>query len=404
MMIAAIATTSCKDILGKLTGKGDGEGDGTTVDKPGTSAKTTRAQAESGCALPSGGVTASFRVPAGCTVDVERDVAVDKDAVLTIERGARLRFKPGAGLVVRRGGLVAMGTEKEPVVFTSANAVPAKGDWDGIRFENNVAAGTALDRVVIEYAGKAGAYGKGAITFWGDSPPGRVAITNSVLRNNGQRGVENKQAKASFAKFEGNELADNDGTSLLLHPNVIGSIGSSNKIAEPVRVAQGQVNTSATWPKIGQPYVIEGELSIQGAGAASVLTLPEGAVLKFGTGVRLDIGEGAGGGLVAKGVTFTSADPTPAPGAWTGIMVHPKTSSTMVDNATVEYAGRPGGYGKGALTFWGTKPADLSSFEVKNTVFRNNKGAAVWARGGCGALEAPPANNRSEGVPLCVSK
>lgn len=107
---------------------------------------------------------------------------------------------------MRRGALVAVGTEKEPITFTSSSATPAAGDWDGVRFEADVAAGTTLERVVIEHAGKAGGYDKGAITFWGSSSPGRVAITNRVIRNNGQRAVDNRQPKATFAKFENNEL------------------------------------------------------------------------------------------------------------------------------------------------------------------------------------------------------
>lgn len=59
--------------------------------------------------------------------------------------------------------------------------------------------------------------------------------------------------------------------------------------------------------------------------------------MKIGSGVRVDIGEGAGGGVVAK---------VPAPGAWVGLLIYPTvltpiavdTDATEGEDATARAA------------------------------------------------------------------
>jgi len=81
--------------------------------------------------------------------------------VLTLEAGVALRFDPGeSGLVIgegsARGALVAQGTPTAPVVFTSAAASPAAGDWSGIVLDTIPdPAANLLDHVRIEYGGGA---------------------------------------------------------------------------------------------------------------------------------------------------------------------------------------------------------------------------------------------------------
>ncbi|NOK33046.1 hypothetical protein HMI49_07535 [Corallococcus exercitus] len=78
----------------------------------------------------------------------------DTAATLTIEAGAELRFDPGSRLLVYDGksALIAAGTPTAPVVFTSAKATPAAGDWAGIRFEGTNPA-DRLEFIRVRYAG-----------------------------------------------------------------------------------------------------------------------------------------------------------------------------------------------------------------------------------------------------------
>jgi len=66
---------------------------------------------------------------------VEGVVAVAPQATLSIEPGTVVRFRrkgAQAPLLVVQGRIVAAGTRKTPVLFSSTFATPAPGDWQGI--------------------------------------------------------------------------------------------------------------------------------------------------------------------------------------------------------------------------------------------------------------------------------
>ena len=85
-------------------------------------------------------------------------------AVLTIEPGVVVQFAPGGSLKIdptggsnsaaARGALVALGTQKEPIIFTSdKGSAAAAGDWVGITFGGTINPQTAMQLVRVEYAG-----------------------------------------------------------------------------------------------------------------------------------------------------------------------------------------------------------------------------------------------------------
>lgn len=81
-------------------------------------------------------------------------------AVLTIEPGVVWKFKKGTGELSvdpsstpSTGVLIARGTAEKPIVFTSAEATPAAGDWLGIWMGGDDPR-NSLDFVRIEYAGR----------------------------------------------------------------------------------------------------------------------------------------------------------------------------------------------------------------------------------------------------------
>src|SRR5690349_21987375 len=64
-------------------------------------------------------------------------VYVDAGVTLTVEKGATVKGAYAgtntAALIVKRGAkLMAVGTQTEPIVFTSASPTPTSGDWGGI--------------------------------------------------------------------------------------------------------------------------------------------------------------------------------------------------------------------------------------------------------------------------------
>ncbi|MBI1948329.1 MAG: hypothetical protein HYS27_21760 [Deltaproteobacteria bacterium] len=135
--------------------------------------------------------------------------AVDGVATLTIEAGVTLRFKRGAVLHVEqatstddpaRGALIARGTEDAPIVFTSAEASPAPGDWLGIWYGLAPSATNVIDYARVEYAGGASVSGSDSCV----DPPevvndaairvrGPVAasfVTNTTIANSASNGID----------------------------------------------------------------------------------------------------------------------------------------------------------------------------------------------------------------------
>jgi len=367
-----------------------------TGEKPATPAATPAATPTAGCVLAAK-VSADVTITRGCTVPVKESVTVDDGASLTIEPGAKLLFEPDTYLWITKGKLVARGTAEAPITFTSAAKTPAASDWIGFFFDENASAGNVLDHAVVEYAGKASSGGAGGITIRGGAA-GRISITNSTIRKNEQSGVTNANDKTTFAKFEGNTLAENGGTSLKLRANVLGSIGAGNKLGDPVHV-EGNVTVSQAWPALDVPIVVDGVVGVGGEKSAAILTLAEKTTLKFTTGQYLWVGTEQGGGLVAKGVTFTSANTPATAGDWIGIFLDAKTTGTVLDGCTIEYAGRAESGGGGAITFRGLK---ADGAKISGAVMKNNKQAGfAGLEGDCGDLVKPESSNKSEGAPIC---
>ena len=118
----------------------------------------------------------------------------DPAPLLTIEPGVTVRFGPEGKLYVARGALSAVGTEDEPITFTSAAAEPAAGDWWGVYFIDSPDERSQLAHVVVEYAGGLSQTGSNsciyddnlnpdaAIRFLGEDPPAGQIVTNTTIR------------------------------------------------------------------------------------------------------------------------------------------------------------------------------------------------------------------------------
>jgi hypothetical protein len=122
--------------------------------------------------------------------------------LLTIEAGAKLRFEKEARLEVASGALSAIGTADKPIVFESAAATPAPGDWVGIVIRGTPDPRNAIKFAKISHAGgpsQVSSYdcpspanssfaNEGAILFIGGQPaPGVVA--NTTIENSAGDGI-----------------------------------------------------------------------------------------------------------------------------------------------------------------------------------------------------------------------
>ncbi len=394
------STTSGGSGQNASNGNGSGGNTGSSGNGPSATGETKTGQATAGCEIPTT-ITADFTMKKGCTVSIKDSIHVQEGATLTIEEGVKMSFETDQYLWVDYGKLVVQGTDAAPVLFTSNNKSPAAGDWQGIGFAEKVSAGTVLDHLIIEYAGSKVNSSRAAIHLDNMRNTGRVAITNSTVRKTAQFALESGE-NGGFAKFENNTFSENKSGSLIVAPNALGSIGAKNKFGDPIHTIDGVVDATQTWPAFDVPVVLDGNVHVKSDSTAPTLTISSGNTIKVSQDRYFSIGEGNGGTLVAKGVTFSSASATPAEGDWGAFFIYPKTSGTTFDGCTFEFFGSSSDGAHGLFTLYGTNAKDLKSVTIANNTFKKGKQGIMHSDDGdCGAFAKAPNKNES-GLPYCV--
>jgi hypothetical protein len=351
----------------------------------------------SGCAWPEQG-DHDITITKGCTVEAKNELVLTDGATMTIEEGVKISFDTDKYLWVDYGKLLVKGTSAAPVTFTSANKSPGPGDWVGIGFREKTMAGTSIDHLIIEYAGSQSAGGQGSIHLESMRQGGRIAITDSIVRNGDQFGLVTED-NGSFEKFENNTFKDNKSGSARVGAQGLGSFGRGNHFNQPVHVRESEVHQTTTWPVLDVPVIMDGNIRVKSDSSVPTLTIADKTTVKIAPDIYFSIGDGAAGALVAKNVTFTSASPAPSPGDWATIFLRRKTNGTDIENCTFEYFGSSGGGAGGAITVWGTSAKDLTGVTIKNNTFKNGKQQAMHSDDGkCAPFDG---QNKVEGIPFC---
>ena len=99
----------------------------------------------------------------GSPYNLSDDLVIAPGSTLTIKPGVTIKLSRGTSLIVE-GDLRAIGSPSEPILFTSASANPAPGDWGSLRFatldttlsydeSGAFIKGSRLDYCIIEYGG-----------------------------------------------------------------------------------------------------------------------------------------------------------------------------------------------------------------------------------------------------------
>ena len=111
--------------------------------------------------------------------------------MLTIEPGSTLKFAPGTGLQIGdgtisgKGTLIARGLPTSKILFTSNQAVPVAGNWNGISLTSSGTSASDIEQAIIEYGGQGGVYSNANLVLNSSSP----VIMNSTIRNSAGSGV-----------------------------------------------------------------------------------------------------------------------------------------------------------------------------------------------------------------------
>jgi len=306
---------------------------------------------------------------------------------LTIEAGAVVKFDTGAGIVVGDsyygyyGKIVADGTASQ-ITLTTNSGSPAAGDWYGIELTQYTQSGTVFNNVVVEYAGAT--LGTGIKVTGG----GHTQIQNCTIRYNSGPGITFMD-NSYPASFTGNFISGNTSYPMTVYAEYLRYISSGNTLAgnttDAIGVYGDTVGTTGTWYNNGVPLSILGNVYIYNSSAAPVITIEAGNTLQFANNTVLSLGDsyyGYPGDIIADGsggtITFTSAQATPSPGDWQGIVLeYTVSSTTLLNNVVVEY----GGYSTTAnLKVSSNQPT------ISNSTIRNSSGAGVlFLDGGGGA-------------------
>ncbi len=163
-------------IIGKIYGKADYH---KSLDAPYPNGKSFDLPILKG---PLGGEIASnsFLVLANSPYIIEKDVVVDKGAMLFIEAGVILKYNKGTSIVINDGAVDAKGTKDRMIDFTSNSPSPSPGDYvSAIRFEKETSLNSFLKYCRIQYA-----------TIGLQIKAGSSDITYSLISNNSQSGVQ----------------------------------------------------------------------------------------------------------------------------------------------------------------------------------------------------------------------
>ncbi|MEN8230730.1 MAG: right-handed parallel beta-helix repeat-containing protein [Bacteroidota bacterium] len=265
---------------------------------------------------------------------------------LTIEAGTVVELENNGSMNVgyfraTSGSLTAIGTEAEPVVFTSAKDEKNRGDWSGLMISDN----SVLEHCIIEYAGAkytVSGYqralqvqGSGAVVnqctiqecsrYGIDMDATSATITNNTIKNCSDYG-----AVVNIKQYQ-----------IIDQSNVFESTGG-------FYISGGSgFNADATLEKRDYPYVIAG-LSFY---ANATLTIEPGTEIQLGSGGSFTMGynhvsNSYSGNLIANGtpeepITFSLyyKDKEEGNGNWGALVFGEESSTSVISNCILTDGG-----------------------------------------------------------------
>jgi hypothetical protein len=320
------------------------------------------------------------------TVSVDLDIAGTTGAELTLDDGVEVAFLPGRKVKVGSGvtGSGALRVEGDidgildwdgggygpGVLFTSSVPSPASVDlWGGIEFRSNDT-GSELFGLTVENAGPShylaavliehasplfdGVIIKNSDTTGlrtqGTGPSGLVVRRSQIIDNLGD-GLDFGHLAgpdvSSGASFTDNVVSGNMGYAMQIPGNYVGALDASSTYAgngDRIRISSDELEQDAVWQKLDEGYLVRNTVDVKHA-TDPVLTIEDGVNLYFETEGMIRVGYSSNPGQLVidghtEGVLVTSAELSPAPGDFHGIVFGTADSGSFINGLTMEYGSR----------------------------------------------------------------
>ena len=333
------------------------------------------------------GVWADLGAPYRILGDVVVEGAASS-ADLVVSPGTVFRMAPEVAIVVGRGGPAsfdATGTVDAPIVFTSEQAVPQPGDWEGIIIDGNAGPST-FEFVEVSYGGDYTTNGSATVEAGvGVIAGARATVRFSSFLFNDNSGIR-FDGDGEAILFHDNTFLGNEADGIRAQANALGTLEGPNSFGagEVVRVDGDVVDTSATWDALGAPYRVIADIYVESSTDPAVVTVSPGARFEMQPETAIVVGRNGAGGFVADagGVTpivFTAASPVPDPGDWESIILDRNTVTARFVNVEVSYGGDY--TTNGSSTVEGALAAIDSEIEVRDSTFSSNQSAGLLLLG-----------------------
>ena len=151
---------------------------------------------------------------------VDQSIVVTNKATLTIDPGVEVRFKPGRGIVIDSGELIARGTDTSKIKFTAdvadVSTISNADRWGFIRFADGAAdarfdhhgaytEGSIIEHAIVEGAGH---HEMAALQATRAKP----FVSKSLIQGNAGAGI--RVESASEIRISGNTVTNNAGAGI----------------------------------------------------------------------------------------------------------------------------------------------------------------------------------------------
>ncbi|MCI0539867.1 MAG: Ig-like domain-containing protein, partial [Verrucomicrobiales bacterium] len=303
----------------------------------------------------------------GLSVHVTGNITVSGGGTLTIIPGQVLKMNTGLYLAVNGGTVKAIGTETQPIIFTSQHddsaggdtnangegTAPVAGDWEALYLQAGSNA-SELAFIEVRYAGNpdfpTGGNRVPALTFENTS----AIVRNALIRDVQAEGVRFEGGQPTLNKIHVTRAARTAFVSdLAANPSLTELTAVANGV-DAFQLTGGSLPGDRVWNIITMPYVFTDDLRVpQGV----KLEIRPGVVLKFTNGQWFAVnGTLEAPGTLAEPIIFTgrrddsalgdtfqdgsTGNAAPVAGNWEAFYLQAGSIANL-DHVDIRYAGNP---------------------------------------------------------------